>query len=432
MLSDDERRLFASLAVFAGSFSLEAAESICDATLDEIASLVDKNLLRAPEQSRFFMLETIREYAAERFRDSSVQPDCERRHAAFFTEFAEEARKNLRGPSQAALLEALYVDHDNFRLALTWASANDVSTLVRIVAAFWRFWYVRGFFDEGRRWVDLASERGGGQPPDLRGRVASGGTALAQRRGNSEAATVYAEQAVDLFRQSGNLQWLAPALCDLASVKTAPGETHEAERLYREALELATESGDAVPLSSVLNNFAYFLLEQGDVVGAIPLLERGIAISRDLSDAGMLTFELANLSVALLLTGETIGAVPVVREALELARALAFSEIQADLLDLTAGIAIARAEHALALTFVGAAHRIREEIGLSLAVASVEGRLRDEVMARLTGDLDPASLAHGFEVGRSLEPSEALANASDFLEMIVARGGHTERTSIDT
>ena len=415
LLSDEERRLFACLAVFAGTFSLEAAESICDATLDELASLVDKSLLRAPEQGRFFMLETIREYAAERLQQSSGHADYERRHAFCFTAVAEEARKNLRGPSATALLEALDVDHDNLRLALTWAAANDDGILVRLVAALWRFWYVRGFFDEGRRWVDLAAERGCGQPPDLRGRVASGGTALAQRLGDSEAAMVYAEQAVPLFRQAGNLPWLAPALCEVAYLKNDRGETQEAERLYREAFELATESGDALSLSAVLNFFAYFLLDQGNFVNAIPLIERGVALARDLSDVEGIASGLADLSLALVSTGDVIGAVAAAHEALDLARALAHREMEATLLDLTAGVAVAQAEYAPALTFVGAADRIREEFGLLPARGPADARLQAEVMERLARHFDPASLGHGVEVGRSLEPSEALANAIEFL-----------------
>jgi predicted ATPase/class 3 adenylate cyclase len=156
LLSDSERRLFAGLSVFSGGCTLEAAEAICSADLDDLQSIVDKSLVRHTGE-RFWMLETIREYAAERLRESGRETPLQRAHAEYFVEFAEEADRQIEGPAEADAIARLSGEQPNFRKALQWAADGDENELVlRLAAALALFWQIRGLTAEGRRWLRVA------------------------------------------------------------------------------------------------------------------------------------------------------------------------------------------------------------------------------------------------------------------------------------
>ena len=168
LLDPDEQALFARLAVFSGGCTFEAAEAVCgDAgdlaldVLDGLDSLTQKSLLRpedgADGESRFTMLETIREYGLERLDATGDADTVRRAHADYFLTLAETAEPQLTSSDQVAWLNRLGAEHDNFRSALGWLEQGDeVDTRLRIVAALWRFWWMRGHSAEGRGWLDRA------------------------------------------------------------------------------------------------------------------------------------------------------------------------------------------------------------------------------------------------------------------------------------
>jgi predicted ATPase len=197
LLTADQRRLFRRLAVFAGGFTLEAAEFVgaqpgwsstspanLDALdgstriLDELTSLVDQSLLRALDQPaaageggapRFAMLETIREYGQEQLALAGEQAETRRRHAEWCLTLAERAAPKLLGPRQADWLVRLDAEHDNLRAALQWTIAQrDAQTALRLGTALHRFWTLRGHTGEGRRWLEQALTMGGDVPPAIR------------------------------------------------------------------------------------------------------------------------------------------------------------------------------------------------------------------------------------------------------------------------
>ncbi len=165
LLEPPLQRLFARMSVFRGGMELEHLEQVCAPTLgvsllDGLAELVDHSLLRpdrAAPTVRFAMLETIREYAAERLADGVERDDLRRRHATAFLELARTAAPELTGPDAGAWLDRLERDHDNLRAALR-RSVEDGETAValELVASLWRLWQIRGHLHEGRRNVDLA------------------------------------------------------------------------------------------------------------------------------------------------------------------------------------------------------------------------------------------------------------------------------------
>ena len=153
LLDEDERRLFRSLAVFVGGCTYEAAESVCDADPDSLQSLLDKSLLRRRDSDlgpRYWMLETIREYAAERLEAAGETDALRRRHAGFFLELAEQAEPAMWGLEQRIWFDRLDSEHDNLRAALTASlAADDPDTATRLAAALEPFWETRGYIGEG-------------------------------------------------------------------------------------------------------------------------------------------------------------------------------------------------------------------------------------------------------------------------------------------
>src|SRR6266540_307419 len=149
LLSEDERELFANLAVFAGSFDPEAAEAVCEAELDTLASLLEKSLLRQTEDGRFFMLETIHEFALERLQDGVEAEQLRRRHAEHFLELAEREEPHLLGTDEVEALRTLRDDLANLRAALETAiAAEDAETALRLAGALHPFWYLGWHFVE--------------------------------------------------------------------------------------------------------------------------------------------------------------------------------------------------------------------------------------------------------------------------------------------
>src|SRR5436190_1993384 len=156
LLAEDEQRLFARLAVFRGGCTLEAAEAVCEADLDVLQSLVDKSLLRYSRE-RFWMLETIREFALERLEESGAAEDLRYRHSAYFLELGELAEPELLARSSSIWFDRLQVEHDNIRAVLGHALKHGrADVALRLGGAVWIFWLTRGYWSEGRRWLESA------------------------------------------------------------------------------------------------------------------------------------------------------------------------------------------------------------------------------------------------------------------------------------
>ena len=172
LLDPAERQLFARLAVFVGGCTLEAAETVSDADPDRLASLLDKSLLRrrvgAAGEGRFWMLETIREYALERLQESEEADDLCQTHAAFFFHLGATAGAALDSRDQGAWLNRLSAEIENLRAALQWSLANDVSEGLRFAGELFPFWSIRGHGLELARWFDAAFERAETVPAQIR------------------------------------------------------------------------------------------------------------------------------------------------------------------------------------------------------------------------------------------------------------------------
>jgi predicted ATPase/class 3 adenylate cyclase len=265
LLGEDEQPFFARLAAFAGGCTLEAVEAVCAEglgldSLDGVASLVNKSLLRQSErsESRFFMLETIREFATERLADLPNAAETHRRHAAYFLVMAEEAASELLGPKQAALLDTLEEEHDNLRTALTWAAkAGELATALRIGGALWRFWQMRGYLREGAdRLGAIVDHPDAERDPAALAIALEGAGGIAYWMGRWEDAKRFYEACLALQRETGNRSGTAEALYNLSFCYTVPlppvRDTPKARRLIDEALAIFRELDDRHGMAKAL------------------------------------------------------------------------------------------------------------------------------------------------------------------------------------
>lgn len=275
------RRNLVRLSAFAGTFSFEAAEAIVGTDLDALETLVDASLLKPRGDGRFLMLETIREFARKRLPDDDAMtlPD---RHAAFFLDLAERALPRLTGPDAADWLDRLDDDQGNIRAALDWLALERPPLFVRLTLALWRFWFVRGRFEEGQ----LAIERALGlsPAPAARAELLYQLGAIVMSRGALERGRECFREALEGFRAAGDEGGEAKSLSALGHVATDTGSWREGISSYEEAAARFRRLGDRLRLAGVLGDLATVRLRSGSPAEALPLALESAELMREVGN----------------------------------------------------------------------------------------------------------------------------------------------------
>ena len=260
---NEEQRLFARLAVFRGGCTLEAAEEVADADLDVLQSLVDKSLVRHTDE-RFWMLETIREYARERLAQSGAGGEAQRRHAGHFLDIAEQARGPYPRDSTREYSARVEAEYDNLRAALEWArDLDEGETLLRLAAALGDHWSTRGFYREARVWLTLAIERGS-TPLEARKDVLWAASHIFSDQGDLARAETLIEELHKLAEQTGDERRLLYALGGAAVIAAKRGDFDGARAGFAKVRELAAECGDHGRAASMTVNLGATSLASGD------------------------------------------------------------------------------------------------------------------------------------------------------------------------
>ncbi len=298
LLADHEKAFFQRMAVFSGGCTLEAAQRVGVAdgrpgmdALDGVTALVDKSLLRQEEspayEPRFVMLETIREYGVERLKSAGGWEAARRAHAMYFLGLAEQAEPELTGPAQPQWLDRLEREHDNLRAALTWAEDPGEGEIgLRLGAALWRFWVVRGHLHEGHdRLERLLTLPGAAARTGSRARVLHGlGTIIHEMGHDYREARGFVEDSLSIWRELGDKRGTATALNSLGWLAFHLGEFDRARALSEEALLLHQELGEKRGAAVALFNVGSVALHRSDYPTALSLFDQSIALRREIGD----------------------------------------------------------------------------------------------------------------------------------------------------
>lgn len=332
LLSAEEQRLFARLAVFVGGRTLAALDAICtgDGALDVVSgveSLVEKSLLVPTEvggEARFMLLETIHEYARERLEASGEADAVRRRHASFYLALAEAGEQGLKGRAQVAWLRRLAAEHDNLRAALVWAQAHDCTVGLRMAGALWQFWWMRGYLSEGRRRVEGLLAQAGAQTvaPVVRAKALAGGSALVLSHGDVDQAQAWAAASLQLAQAAGSQEVCAYAWASLGVVAMSRADYGQAIPLWQQSRAAFDELGDQWGSLNMLSNLAEVAHAQGDDVRAAALSQEALLLNRETGDEWVRSFSLSTLGEVARAQGDAPQAAALYEESLVLSRDL--------------------------------------------------------------------------------------------------------------
>ena len=402
LLSEDEQHLFRALSVFAGGCTLEAAEEVAVADLDTLQSLVEKSLLRFTNE-RYWMLETIREFAVERLQQLAEADDRRETHARWYLELAWKAHGELRGAAAAEWLSRLDDDLENLRRAIGWAQEHDERLEVELVERAWYFLAVRGLGREARSYLAHAREAARSASLDEVGLLYGAAVVALEVLGDSAAAERLLEARLELGRARGDALVIAASLYWLAMAIRRGGNQERARTVYLEAAEVARECGDTMTLVGVAHGLGEIALEKRDAATARQHFERELELAGELSNSRSEAIALRSLTQVALLEGDTKGAAALLERALRLVGALGDKEGVVACLMSAAELVAQRGETACATRLLASADALREEAGYSLAPA--EEDLRARIAAAVEED---AALVAAQSKGDAMTLDEAI------------------------
>jgi predicted ATPase len=322
LLSDEERQVFARLSVFHGGFQEDAAAQVAQASPQLLVALVDKSLLRWDGVARYDMHELVRQYAEKRLRsDSAADAAARRAQAAYFLMLVEQGESHLFDSAQRAWLGRLDAEHDNLRVVLAWSHmAGDVELESRLAGALGRFWYVRGYFSEGRQWLEQALADGGG-PVIIRTKALNEAALLTWMHGDAARALALYEESLALSQQCGDKGGRAVALKRLAQVAIWQGDNAAARVRIEESIALLRAVGDTWNLATAIFVYGCVADLQGDETLARTCAEESMALFRAMDDHWSLAGPLGILGQLALRQGDYATAHSRYEESLELWRA---------------------------------------------------------------------------------------------------------------
>jgi predicted ATPase/DNA-binding CsgD family transcriptional regulator len=480
LLSEPEQRLFERLSVFSGGWDLETARAISSrGNIDEsdvlelTSKLVDKSLLVAEANgrggTRFRMLEPVRQYARERLEQSGEAEEFGRRHTEYFLRLAEETEAKLLGPEQGTWLRRLESEHDNFRMALSWAFARgDAELGLRLSSALFRFWARRGHFHEGQGWlerglvekcaVSMSTQAAGldtlGMLVESQGDLELASTlyeealtlhqgldddqniadcqyhlgSLAIVQGDYDRATDFLEGGLRCYRRLADAGGVAHALTHLAMTAYAQSDEYEqASQLLEEALLLYAESGDTWGGAFTLGELGWVMVLRGDYMRAAQLLEDALARVRRLGVRQASANLLTRLALAVLGRGDHERATGLLREGLVLSRELITKLETAHGIEGMAIVAAAEKRADRAGRLWGAAEVSREAMGAPLRPD--ERRIYEPYITIARAEFANEAWEANREEGRQMTLEEAADYALDKVEPVTLTNHAPARSS---
>jgi predicted ATPase/DNA-binding NarL/FixJ family response regulator len=420
LLSEPERLLLRRLSVFAGDWSIEAAEAVAagdgietHAVLDLLAQLVDKSLvLTEGHQSvvRYRLIETIRQYAIERLRETAEEERMRDRHLAYFLAMAEEAEPKFRGAEDRMALQQLEEEHDNLRSALGWslAPARPAETALRLSGALTWFWWLRSYHDEGCMWLARALAA----TPDRSGarmKALHGAGWLAHHRRDSAAARGLLRESLEIARALHDRWMEAWVLHALGRVAYFENDPATARLLGGESLAIAEEVGDVWLIAWALHLLGLAAHIEADYPAAAAYYERSLELRRPLAYHEGIAILLFLMGVVAVRQGDFERAHTFNGEAIEIMRTRLGPWSLAPAFAISSHLAATEGQASRAVRLGAAAIALQDRYHTPLIPLSEA--LLDEGLAIARQALDEGAYATAVEEGRAMSLDAAVAEA---------------------
>jgi predicted ATPase/class 3 adenylate cyclase len=411
LLSGEERQVFRRLAVFAGRWTLESAIDVVDADLDTVQSLFDKSLLRRSEDGRFFMLETIREYARERLEEAGESETVSREHARFMLRCAQDALDEAETWAGARKLEP---ERENLRTAMRWTlDAGEAESSLVLATAYSILCVYRGPFSEGRSWLAAALQADVEHAPAERARALLAAAGLAERQRDLGPAREFAQAGLALARSVDDPTLVVRALMILGVLDGVAGEYGKSESALRDALAFASRAGDERNVREALAMLGWVALARKDYHQARTVIGEGLELSRQAGDARGVFYGTGNLGHVAAREGRYEEALQLLREALLVGQEQDLQS-EADGLQEVAALAAAQRHYEQAAVLLGAAEGLRE--GIEAEQEEVARGLRVETLSILRRNLEEDLFAAAEERGRRMTLEQAVEYAVQFID----------------
>ena len=455
LLSDKERAVLRRLAVFAGGWSLEAAEAVCagdgieqSEILDLLTQLVDKSLVVGETHgavARHRLLETVRQYGLDRLLESGEAHEIRGRHRDWCLALAEQAKPEWSEADRSLWLARLETEHDNLRAALAWSLEENAEVGLRLAVALNRFWR-RSHYEEGRAWLTKLLERGGQTSPLVRARGFNSVGSLAWSQGDFRHAVAMSERGLSLSRQLEDKSGIAHSFFTLGLTEMALGDYDRAARLLEESQNLYRDVGDKEAMANVLRHRGHMAARQGnysfatallgealplfqemgnktgiafslrhlgvtkhyqhDTREALELLEQSLALFREVGHVEGTVYALTGLGSALAQEGNTARASSLFRESLALSRKHGIKWAILECLYGLAAVSACQGQPERAARLLGAAESLREAVDYSLPLPDQTDYER--CLALVRAALSDAAFAETWAEGRAMTLERAV------------------------
>ena len=414
LLPAEEQALFRRLSVFAGGWTLEAAEAVAATdqlgldVLDGLAALAEKSLVHVThgldDRSRFGMLETVRDYALGQLADSGELEATRRQHATYFLTLAERTETESRGPHQQLWFDRLEREHDNLRAALRWSSEDGEPLLgLRMVSALWFFWWLRGHVGEGRLWLDTNLAASPEAPDELRLKALEGAGTLAGWQGQYDHGTGLLDEALRMTRALGDDDATVRVLGRVGWVAWANGRFERAPELAEE-LRQHRETADAWNLAYSFLSLGSLLHEAGQDDAAVAALEQSLAFFEAAQEKHGVAFARTKLALLVQDRGDAPRASRLAAEGVEFAGALNDAHVIAYCADDIAQLIGEQGPPIEMVRLLAAVDGLRET--LSLPRTPRERASHADLLAALRRRVDEKAFDATWAASRDLPPHE--------------------------
>lgn len=428
LLGRDEQRMLAELSVFSGGATIEGIEGVATAagsnhTLDLVERLVEASLViadQATQPTRYRMLETVRQYAADRLAELGATDELRDRHATHYRNFAEAAAQPLRdSATRASTLRRLDDERENLRAALAWSrEVGRPDDTLRMAEALWWYWWIRGALTEGRNWLEIALDGAASSEPMLRGRAHLGLAGLEWAQKDLPAAGHHGEAALALFEALDDTLSQASALNTLGLIAHARMDLPAARRALEESVRRNRGPGRdqearARALPVAIDNLGSLAHEMGDDDEAIARYDEARSMNVRLGDVNGVAMNDLHLAVIAAEQGRWDDTRELLSSAMRVYRGLGFVQYAAECLETAAILANGTGAFLDAAVMLAGAGRMRDQAGSP--PVPFFATIRDRESRRARAGLGDEGYKAALESSWSMTPDAITARALEML-----------------